>query len=151
MSEPNNEEDPFCLTVTSRNDEPKMRVIRRSMINRSCINTINYSGRSITEIPEEIQITSARLAGIQKIDISFNDISSINELKFDQFNSLKELILNDNQIVELPHHSLNSCRQLRLINVCNNRIVLLPPLTVVSFILAKNNPFRLVTAQLHSL
>lgn len=60
-------------------------------------------------------------------------------------------MLNDNRLGELPHNALNCCRQLRLVNISNNQLSLLPPLTSPSFILARGNPLRLVTAQLHRL
>lgn len=62
--------------------------------------------------------------------------------------SLKELILNDNNISELPFSEINQCRALKLINISNNRLYILPPLTRPSYIEARLNPLRLVTAQL---
>jgi Leucine-rich repeat (LRR) protein len=122
------------------------------MVNRSCINTCSFSCRNLTQIPAEIKEASAnRLNGIQKIDLSFNNLVSIAGIQYDQLYSLKELMINDNQISEIPHHSLSNCKQLRLINITNNQLTLLPPLTTPSFILAKGNPLRLITSQLKKL
>lgn len=60
-------------------------------------------------------------------------------------------MLNDNQIVELHHHPMNKCKQLRLINLSNNQLTLIPPLTSPSYILARNNPVKLITAQMRKL
>lgn len=119
------------------------------MVNRSCINTCNFSCRNLSQIPSEIKESSPlRLAGIQKIDLSYNNIASLSGVPFEQLSSLKELMVNDNHLMEVPHHALNCCRQLRVVNLTNNQLTLLPPLTAPSFILARGNPLRLVTAQL---
>lgn len=119
------------------------------MVNRSCINTCNFSCRNLSQIPPEITESSAsRVAGLQKVDLSFNSISSLAGVPFEEMASLKELAVNDNHLLELPHHALNCCRQLKLLNLSNNQLTLLPPLTSPSFILARGNPFRLVTSQL---
>jgi Leucine-rich repeat (LRR) protein len=103
-------------------------------------------------VPPEIRESSAtRLAGIQKIDLSFNNIVSLDGIPFEQLWSLKELVANDNQLKEIPHHSLNCCRQLRLVNLTSNQLTLLPPLTAPSFMMFRSNPLRLVTAQLVNL
>jgi Leucine-rich repeat (LRR) protein len=144
-----NDDEKFSLSVTSRNEEPEIRIIRRSMVNRSCINTCSFSCRNLSQVPSEIRESpTVRLAGIQKIDLSFNNITSLTGIPFEQLTSLKELMANDNQLQEVPHHSLNYCRQLRLVNLTNNQLTLLPPLTAPSFLLARGNPFRLITAQL---
>lgn len=48
----------------------------------------------------------------------------------------------------MPHYGLNLCRQLRLVSLTNNQLTLLPLLTAPSFLLARGNPFRLITSQL---
>ncbi len=68
------------------------------MVNRSCINTSNFSCRNLQELPFEITDSSEKLSGIQKIDLSFNNIVSINSINFGQLISLKELVINDNHI-----------------------------------------------------
>jgi hypothetical protein len=79
-----NEDEHFSLSVTSRNEEPEIRIIRKSMVNRSCINTCNFSCRNLTLIPSEIkESTVSRLAGIQKIDLSFNSLASIKDVPFE--------------------------------------------------------------------
>lgn len=119
------------------------------MVNRSCINTCTFSCRNLSQIPSEIKESSiSRLIGIQKIDLSFNSLATLTGIPFEQLGSLKELNVNDNHLLELPHHSLNCCRQLRLVNLTNNKLTLLPPLTAPSFVLARGNPLRLITAQL---
>ena len=147
--EDHSEDEKFSLSVTSRNEEPGARVIRKSMVNRSCINTCNFSCRNLSDIPPEIrESTPSRLAGIQKIDLSFNNITSLAGVAFEGLVSLKELMVNDNHLLEVHHHTLNFCRQLRLVNLTNNQLTILPPLTAPSFILARGNPFKLITALL---
>jgi Leucine-rich repeat (LRR) protein len=69
------------------------------MVNLSCINTLNHSCRNLDSIPAElIENSSIRLSAVQKLDISFNNISSLEDISFEKFTSLKELMLNDNQI-----------------------------------------------------
>ena len=60
-------------------------------------------------------------------------------------------MLNDNQICEIPHHSMNNCKQLRLVNLSSNQLTLIPPLTAPSYILARNNPVKLITSQMRKL
>jgi Leucine-rich repeat (LRR) protein len=85
---------------------------------------------------------------VQKIDLSFNNISDIHGILFSKMNSLKELLLNDNSISELPFSEMNQCRGLKLVNVNNNKLYILPPLTRPSFLEARMNPLRLVTSEL---
>ena len=60
-------------------------------------------------------------------------------------------MLNDNQICEIPHHAMNNCKQLRLVNLSSNQLTLIPPLTSPSYILARNNPVKLITSQMRKL
>lgn len=63
-------------------------------------------------------------------------------------NSLKELILRDNQVRELPFQRLNLCKGLRLLDLTNNQLTLIPPLQTVAYLQARGNPLRLITARL---
>jgi len=48
--------------------------------------------------------------------------------------SLKELLLNDNKISELPFVEINKCKGLRLINLNNNQLYIMPALTKISYL-----------------
>lgn len=53
------------------------------MVNRSCINTCNYSCRHLSEIPCELRESSmSKLIGLQKIDLSYNSLSDIEDIFF---------------------------------------------------------------------
>lgn len=87
------------MTITDRRPEEMRRIIKRSVVNRSCINTLNYNCRDLDSIPPELGEQSInKLSQVQKIDLSFNNISDIHGILFSKMDSLKELILNDNSI-----------------------------------------------------
>ena len=68
------------MTVTDRRvyDQPELRVIKKSMVNRSCINTINFCYKKLEEVPPELGLRGdSKLEHIQKLDLSFNQISDI--------------------------------------------------------------------------
>lgn len=85
------------------------------------------------------------------MDLSFNNIVDIHKVAFSRLTALKELILNDNSIAELPFTEINQCKGLKLINLNSNQLYILPTLWKVSYIEARNNPLRLVTSELHRL
>lgn len=92
-----------------------------------------------------------RFSGVQKLDLSFNSISSLDDLSFDKFTSLKELMLNDNQIDELPYHSINRCKLLRILNISHNHLKTLPPISSPNYILARGNPFQIISSQFRNI
>jgi Leucine-rich repeat (LRR) protein len=143
-------EETFNMTVTERRKDvvAESRTIKRSMVNRSCMNSLNFCYKSLGAVPSELRDGSTKLGHIQKVDLSFNNISDIHQLPFARLTSLKELLLNDNLISELPFSEINRCKGLRLINLSNNQLYILPALNRPTFIEARNNPFRLVTAEL---
>ena len=77
------------------------------MINRSCINTLNFCYKSLSSIPAELTEVSSKLAQIQKLDLSFNTLADIHDIRFSKLVSLKEFVLNDNVITELPFSEIN--------------------------------------------
>jgi len=122
------------------------------MVNLSCINTLNHSCRNLDSIPAELTENSPlRLSGVQKLDLSFNNISSLEDLSFQKFTSLKELMLNDNQINELPYHSINRCNLLRILNISHNQLKTLPPITSPNYILARGNPLQIISSQFRNI
>ncbi len=52
-------------------------------------------------------------------------------------NSLKELLMNDNELIELPKDKINKCKSLKLINVNNNLISTIPALDKISFLMIR--------------
>ena len=144
-------EESFNITVTDRKalDQPESRIIKKSMVNRSCINIMNFCYKKLEEIPPELSIKGdSKLQNIQKLDLSFNKISDIHGVCFFKLTSLKELLLNDNIITELPFSEINQCKGLKYINLNNNKLYILPTLLKVAYIEARSNPLRLVTSEL---
>jgi hypothetical protein len=52
---PEEDRDAFNVTITERRtEEPPIRTIKRSMINRSCINTLVFNCKDLEAIPREL-------------------------------------------------------------------------------------------------
>ena len=139
------------MSISARK-QPSARRINPSMVNLSCINTLNHSCRNLDSVPAElIQNSSLRLSGVQKLDLSFNSISSLEDLSFEKFSSLKELMLNDNQINSLPYHSINRCKLLRILNISHNQLKTLPPISSPNYILARGNPLQIISSHFRNI
>lgn len=88
------------------------------------------------------------MPNIQKIDLSSNHIVSIESIDFSHLTSLKELILNDNEIVDLPHDHINLCKHLKNLNLNNNRINVINAMDKLAYLQLRGNPIKLITSKL---
>ena len=92
-----------------------------------------------------------KISLIQRLDISRNHIVSLDSLPLEALESLKELLVRQNRLRELPCQRLNQCKQLRLINAEYNELSILPPLSRVAFLFLRHNDIKLISSALPQL
>jgi hypothetical protein len=78
------EEDNFTLLPSSRPEEDPAppRSIKRSVVNRSCINTCSHSNRALSLVPDSLRLGHSKLSALQRLDLSCNNLLSVELLAF---------------------------------------------------------------------
>ena len=125
------------------------------MLNRACMNVYSLSSKKLTAIPRDLPSimgeSNVRMGLVQRLDLSNNTIASLEPLPLEEMDSLKELLVRQNRIRELPHQRLNRCKQLRLLNAEWNEVNVVPPLYRLAFLFLRHNEVKLVTSELKGL
>ena len=72
------------------------------------------------------QVTSAQLAGVERLDLSESEISALQRHDFSGLDSLKWLRLNDNSLTELPPGVFSGLTSLEILWLQDNSLTSLP-------------------------
>lgn len=65
--------------------------------------------------------------GLEVLDLSHNDISTLPDNGLSALRSLTQLMLQDNLLIEIADRALNGLQSLSVLNISSNRLVALPP------------------------
>ena len=75
-----------------------------------------------SKIPNIGRKTLWGLSGLEILDLSYNELSTVIEPNFDTLYSLRELYLNDNKIKSIVSAAFRHATKLQILSLANNQL-----------------------------
>ncbi|KAJ6636220.1 Leucine-rich repeat-containing protein 47 [Pseudolycoriella hygida] len=109
--------DKLKLLDVSRN---KLASLPQEMSDLINLTTINLSNNELESFPTQLKLTK-----LGQLDLSYNKLADFPDICNEQFTNLSELKLQNNEIIEIPHH-IQFLINLKHFNMSVNRVTALP-------------------------